>query len=166
MAKKKKTTKKKKASSVRKETSEDKDVFYVGIKDPIEIRRSILESSKEVIQYLQRAEKFKQVRNEKAEEIAKLRGIMAETTKLVNKLKKQLPKAGIRTPLHRHEEAVMKEALVKELKEAKQEFAKSTESTAPKVVEKKVVAKPKKVSELEKLESELNAIESKLSDFA
>ena len=50
-----------------KEKEEDQ-VFFVGIKDPIEIRRSILESSKEMLQYLQRAERFKEVRKEKEEQ--------------------------------------------------------------------------------------------------
>ena len=139
---------------------EPDEVFYVGMKDPIEIRRSLLESSKEMVQYLQRAEKFKAVRTEKAEEIAKLKEIMNDATKLISKLKTSLPKTKIRTRMHKHEEEVMKEALVKELGEAKEEFEVAAKEAKPAEVKK---AKPKPASELEKLESELSAIESKLT---
>ena len=40
-------------------SKEEKDqAYYVGIKDPIELRRSLLESSKEMLQYLQKFEKL------------------------------------------------------------------------------------------------------------
>ena len=126
---------------------EEGSVFYVGVKDPIEIRRSLLESSKEMLQYLQRAEKFKAVRKEKAEQIAKLREIMKEITGLVRKLKSQLPKTGLRT------KAVKKEKPKKAKKKEKVE----KEAPPPEV------EKPAEMTELEKLESELGEIEGRLT---
>ena len=131
-----------------KEKEED-SVFYVGIKDPIEIRRSILESSKEMLHYLQRAEKFKHVRKEKAVQIAKLKEDMKEITKLTRKLKSLLPKSGLRAAKPKPKPKPQKKA--KKKAEAKKE--------APPVE----VEKPKETSELEKLETELGEIEGRLT---
>ena len=86
--------KRKKKARVKKEEKEE--VFYVGMKDPIEVRRSILESSKEMVQYLQRAERFKKVRAKKAEQLARLRAIMKDISLLARKLKSALPKTKLR----------------------------------------------------------------------
>lgn len=181
MAKKKKsTTKKRSKSSTKKASSkktakksqfEDKEVFYVGVKEPIEIRRTILESSKDIIQFLQRTENLKNLREEKEEETIQLKKLLGEITKLNNKLKSSLPKTSLRTALHQHEEELMKEALVKELEETKEQLgsepAKKTAEKNKKITEKpKVVQKSKPKSELEKLEEELDAIESKLTKIS
>ena len=70
-----------------KKQEEKEEVYYVGVKDPIEIRRSLLESSREIVQYLQRSERFKGTRSEKAEELAKLKETMREINSLMRKLK-------------------------------------------------------------------------------
>ncbi len=146
---------------VKKSTEkEEEQIFYVGLKDPIEIRRSILESSKEIVQYLQRFERFKKIRSEKAEEIAKLRVVMKDITKMVRKLKTSLPKTKLRAPIHNHEFKVKKQELVEEIKELKIQNVKG-------IKEKVSVPKKKQeVSELEKLEAELSEIESRLSNLA
>lgn len=132
-----------------KKQEEKEEVFYVGVKDPIEIRRSLLESSKEIVQYLQRAERFKATRTEKAEQIAKLKQTMREITSLTRKLKTALPKTQIRARLHKHEEKILKE----EVKEVEKEAVEKEE----------VKEKPAEMTELEKLESELGEIESRLT---
>jgi hypothetical protein len=144
-----------------KMSEEESNVFYVGMRDPIEMRRSILESSKEMVQYLQRAEKFKSIRSEKAEQVAKLKDIMAELAKLVNKLKTALPKTHLRTRMHKHEEEIMKETLVREIREAKEEMEVTERSNITREPQKRAMKQP--VTELEKLEAELSAIESKLT---
>jgi multidrug efflux pump subunit AcrA (membrane-fusion protein) len=128
----------------------EESVFYVGIKDPIEIRRSLLESAKEMLQYLQRAEKFKEVRREKEVQISKLKETVQEIQSLVRKLKSELPKAGLRA-VPPHEEH-KKKAVKKKTKAVKEEKA------APVKVEK-----PKEMTELEKLEAELGEIEGRLT---
>ena len=48
--------------------------FFVNLKDPIDLRREILESSKSVIEGLQRFEQFKRIREEKGDtEIGEMR---------------------------------------------------------------------------------------------
>ncbi|MBW2996513.1 hypothetical protein KY332_04405 [Candidatus Woesearchaeota archaeon] len=128
----------------------EEQVFYVGIKDPLEIRRSMLESSKELLQYLQRFEKFKAVRKEKAEQTAKLKGVMKEITTLVKQLKSNLPKTGLRAAKHKEKPKPKKVTVAAPKKEA------------PKVE----VEKPKEMTELEKLESELSEIEGRLTGLS
>ncbi len=133
-----------------KREKEEESVFYVGIKDPIELRRSILESSKEMLQYLQRAERFKDVRKEKTEKIAELRETMKEIKSLSKKLKVLLPKTGLRA------KSPPKATPKKKGKKVKAKKA------APKEVPVEV-EKPKEMNELEKLESELGEIEGRLT---
>lgn len=140
----------------KKKEENKEEVFFVGMKDPIEIRRSLLESSKEMVQYLQRAERFKKVRAEKAEEIAKLKATIREIHSLVRKLKAKLPKTKIRAKLHSHEKKYEKEAVTEKLAE-EIIVKKPVKATAPKVEKKK------SETELEKLEKELGEIESRLT---
>lgn len=128
-------------------SKEEESVFYVGMRDPIEIRRSLLESSKEMLQYLQRFEKFKSVRKEKEKETAKLKETIKEIQTLVRKLKAELPKTGLRAKERPKPKKVKK--------------APAKEESLPVVVEK-----PKEMSELEKLESELGEIEGRLTDLS
>ncbi len=149
----------------KKKEKEEESVFYVGVRDPVEIRRSLLESSKEMIQYLQRAEKFKSVRKEKTKLISKLKEDTKEITKLIKKLKRDLPKTGLRAQMHKQEEAkqVKKEmAKTKELEEK----AKKSEKKAPKKEKPKEEKAPKEMTELEKLEKELSTIESRLTKLS
>lgn len=138
-----------------KKEEEKEEVYYVGVKDPVEIRRSLLESSREIVQYLQRAERFKATRSEKAEEFAKLKETMRELNSLMRKLRTALPKTKIRARLHKHEEEVLKEELIEKNIEAAKEKGK--------VEEEKIKEKPAGISELEKLEAELGEIESRLT---
>ncbi len=147
----------------KKAEKEEQDVFYVGIKDPIEIRRSILESSREVVQYLQRAERFRATRAEKGEQIAKLRSIMNEIHSLVRKLRAELPKTNLRVKMHKHEEVVVKEeAAAKKTEERKAKESKAGKKEIP-AARAAPAAKSKESSELEKLEAELGEIESRLT---
>jgi hypothetical protein len=66
--------------------------FFVEVKDPVEIRKAILEASKKSIKLLQNYESIKKIRAEKSEEIEKLKVQMKETELLVAKFKTELPK--------------------------------------------------------------------------
>jgi len=140
----------------RKAAKKEEEPFFVGIPDPVEIRRSVLESSKDLLHYLSRFEKFKHVRNEKAEYIAKLKDVTAEITKMVNKLKMALPKTKLRAKLHGRERRLRTIAAAEEKAE------KRKEKQARLKIEK---AKPPRrpMTDLEKLEAELGAIESRLT---
>ena len=136
-----------------KKEKEEGSVFFVGVRDPIEIRRSLLESSKEILQYMQRAEKFKEVRKEKAVQIAKLKDIMKQLNKLVKNLKAGLPKTGLRAK---------KPKVVAEPKKKKASKKKAKKEVLTELPEVKV-EEPKEMSEIERLEAELGEIEGRLS---
>lgn len=74
----------------------EQDEFYVGISNPNEIRREILETSREIVLILQNFEKFKLSRIKKLDHIEKLRRNIKEINDLVLRLKKALPVAKIR----------------------------------------------------------------------
>jgi hypothetical protein len=119
--------------------------FYVGIKDPTELRRTLLESTRDIVQHLQKSERFKAVRKEKLEEIAKLKSLIKEITKNINKLKQVLPKTKLRASKAAAPEKAVVEKPREEIKERH-----------------KIEERPKPSTELEKLESELNEIEKRL----
>ncbi|MBW3013377.1 hypothetical protein KY325_04240 [Candidatus Woesearchaeota archaeon] len=124
----------------KKKEKEEKEVFYVGVTDPAELRRDVLESIKDIITILKTYENFKSVREEKAKQTLKLKDLVAQITLLINKLKRELPKTRIRAKPEKEIKAI----------ERKEEV-------------KMVQVPRKKMSEIEKLEAELTDIEKKLS---
>ncbi len=114
--------------------------YFVGISEPIEIRRGILESAKKMIHMLQKYERFKTMRHRKIEHINKLNETIKEINLLISKLKAELPKPQktIRTIRKTDEDDGTEEMPVK-----------------------KKSAKPK--SELERLEAELGKVEEQLT---
>ncbi|MBW2971425.1 hypothetical protein KY359_00165 [Candidatus Woesearchaeota archaeon] len=111
--------------------------FFVQIRDPVDVRRSILGSSKQIIQVLQRYERIKILRVKKLEKIAKLRALNKEINLLVAKLKKEFPEAEMRVRIGKEEKATPRK--------------KGIETRG---------------SELAKLESELRMIEDKIGRLA
>lgn len=126
--------------------AKEESVFFVGIKDPDEMRRNILETAREAIQTLQLFEKFRNIRDEKVKAINKLKSDLRETTRLVSKLRNSLPKARLRVKLHEHEK--LKGGKAKRKKKSKE-----------------VVVEGAAKGELEKLEEELSAIEGRLGSL-
>ena len=108
--------------------------FFVQIQDSTEIRRILLENSKQVIKILQRYESLKDQRIRKQELISKLRGVNREIQLLVQKLERVTPKTII--------------------------SAKTKQKTTKKEHTRRMIVPQTK--ELNKLESELMEIESKL----
>jgi len=86
--------------------------YFVQIRDPADVRRGILGSSRQIIQILQRYERIKALRVKKLEKIAKLRALNKEINLLVAKLKKTMPAADFRVRLGKEERGSkkMKEA--------------------------------------------------------
>ncbi|MBI4438959.1 hypothetical protein HY640_03445 [Candidatus Woesearchaeota archaeon] len=116
------------------------DVFYVGIDEPSQLRRSVLEASKDLIRFMQRYERLKAVRSEKYAQTARLRALYHEVIGLISDLKADLPRVDVKS-LPRYEDEPKKKA------------------QQPEQVEKKVV---KRMSGVERLEAELGQIEEKL----
>ena len=139
------------------EKEEKKEVLYVGVKNPIEMRRTILETTKDSVEMLQKYEKFRAVREEKIATIKQLQEQIKDITKIVTKLKTALPTVDIRIRLHKEQEKVEAEK-----KAAKQAAEKPKKKEAK---QKKQAATPKKtkeLSDLEKLEAELSHLEQRL----
>lgn len=126
--------------------------FYIGVPNPDETRRYVLESSRAMISTLKRYEEFKKTRMEKTELVMKYNQIMKQINILTNRLKKQFPEAGIRIPTLKTESHAKQKAPQKiEMKEAPQ----------PARAEKK-----RPMTEVEKLEEELQMIERKLNSIS
>jgi len=127
-------------------------VYFVQVKDPVEVRKHILETLRQIFEMLQRLEKLKQLRHEKLDNISKLRSLFKDTNKLMATLKLKLPQTNLKVSLpkethhHRH-------------------MAKSVKAKS-KVAKEKAPAPRKELSDAEKLEAQLNAIESKLKNLA
>lgn len=128
--------------------------FFVELKVPSEVRRNILEALKQIIEVLQRFEKFKHIRQEKLQGIHKVRILLRDANKLLGNLRIKLPQTNLRA-------TVMKEPQIKH-KEINDKKKKKEKPAAVKVVK----APKKEMTELEKLESELSAIENKLKGLS
>lgn len=115
----------------------EEDDFFVGIEDPVELRRTVLEASKTTVETLQRYEKFKENKTKKIRHIESLKKTMTEIQKLNNKLKNILPKTKLRIP---------SELLERTKKE-------------------ELVSEPEEKTDFEELSKELNDIEQKLSEL-
>lgn len=111
---------------------EEKDIF-VGIKDPKEVRRAMLEALRDLISLLQKSEEMKRVRAERYETVAELRARMNDIAIDLARLEQMLPKYTFEKP------------------------------KIEEVVEKKEGKKPRaKEEDIELLERELAEVEAKL----
>jgi hypothetical protein len=122
---------------------EKKEYFYVGIREPNEIRKGLLSCSKRTIAVLRKFEEFRSLRQEKVEAIIELKRVVRELALLTSKLKVLLPQTKLRA---------MGADKKKEL-----------EDTTRKITEHRRKAKQKEKSELEMLEKELSEIEARVS---
>lgn len=119
----------------------EKDVFYVGVHNPEEVRKDVLVSIKGVITSLKRYEQFRMLREEKTHTILELRKMLGEIATLNRKLKSAMPKTGMKLNVPVPREAPVEKAPVKK------------ETPKPKAPSK---------SKLDVLEDELSKIESRL----
>lgn len=75
--------------------------YFVQIKDPTDMRRSILGSSRQIIEILQRYERIKTLRVKKLEALSSLKALNKEINLIVAKLKKAFPKADFRVKVEK-----------------------------------------------------------------
>lgn len=127
-------------------------IFFAQVKAPNEVRRNILETLKDIVEVLQRFEKFKRIRHEKLERIHKLRGLIKDANKMLGTLRLKMPQTNLRAS------AAAEAPAHKKAHHRKKKKAKSSG-------EKQEKAPKKEMTELEKLEAELGAIESKLKSL-
>ncbi len=76
----------------------DDELFYVGIRDPIEMRKELLTSSKNLIDSLRRYEMYKNVKEEKLRYIMELKHVFDELMVLNKKLRGKMPRTPIKVP--------------------------------------------------------------------
>ena len=136
-----------------------KELFYVGIKNKIELRRSILEASKDAIHMLKDYETLKEQSSKRMEKMEELRTIMKEIYSLETKLGTLLPNI----PVHQSA-AQTKLSASKDIPLTR--YTQGAQPTETKVVPSKIQAQPKrKMTDLEKLEDDLARVEGKLSSL-
>lgn len=130
---------KKKIKVVAKSKEKAREPLFVGINDPVLVRRNLLLSSKELIEALKRQEGLVDLRLRKENYLVEFKRIADELVVLNKKLRTHLPKVPLREKEVRHIIPVR---------------ALSEGPEAPIL--------PKKSSHIELLEKELSRIESKL----
>jgi phenylalanyl-tRNA synthetase alpha subunit len=118
--------------------------FYVGIHDPVFVRRTILESSRLAIHILQDYERLRDIRKQKLEYVQEFDKIIKEINSLMAKLKVEIPTVP------------QKKVKVKSSPVKKEKVSKSIK------VERII---PKEKSALQALEEELNSIENELNNL-
>ncbi len=99
-----------------------KEDYFIKMGNPRQIRRMLLENTREVLQVLQGYEDFRKVREKRSHLVNSFRNDLDNTKALVSELKRMLPKAGIkdvRKQVKTHET----EKPVKEIKKIEQELA-------------------------------------------
>lgn len=101
--------------------------YFVQIKDPLDIRRDILGSSRQIIHILQRYERIKDLRIKKVEKIGELKSVTKDIHLLVSKLKTVLPAYKVRLDLERENQPRKRGMTGNELKNLEEELRKIEE---------------------------------------
>ena len=127
---------------------ESEDILFVEIREPSEVRRNILESLKNIVETLQRFEKFKHLRKGKIHSINKLSNDLKRINKMFSDLKNAIPETKLRE--------IKTKSILKE--EEKEKPKKKKHGKWHKEAEER----QKPLTEVDRLESELGAIEEKL----
>ena len=79
----------------------ESELFFVGIRDPIELRKELLTGSKDIIDSLKRYEQYKDLKEEKLHHIMELKRVFDELLVLNKKLRTKLPRTPIKVPIPR-----------------------------------------------------------------
>jgi len=85
------------------------ELFFVGIKDPIEIRKDLLTGSKDLIDSLRRYEQYKDFKRQKLDCIMELKRVFDELLVLNKKVRGKLPRTplkSIKVPLKETEKTI------------------------------------------------------------
>jgi uncharacterized C2H2 Zn-finger protein len=156
-----------------KRQKESGSLFYVGIRDPTEVHRMILECARDSIHLLQQHEKVKAIREEKIQTVVKLDMEVKQLRTLVNKLKVHFPvtKFHVNIPNHHHA-PVLKCTVCQRVFGSQKQLSQHLVTHKAKKVRKEEPAEtqPKKKvkvgSDLEQLEKELSDIEGTLGGMS
>lgn len=147
--------KKVKAPAQKKENP--KGTYFVSVRDHVAIRRTILESLRDMLDTLQRFHDFHQKRVEKAHKVTLLRNLVNKTHKLVFRLRSTMP--DVKLPAApRPRKVVEPTAAPMPTMPGQNQVSSPNPSQRPRA--------PKPKSELDALEDELSMIEKKLSKLS
>ncbi|MBU0757053.1 MAG: hypothetical protein KKF44_03230 [Nanoarchaeota archaeon] len=97
--------------------AEQKDGFFVGINNAVDLRRNILESSREIVQNMQSFENVRNIREIKIKRIQQLKTVIRELDLLFAKLRAELPQTHLRAISEENIEVGRKKPKPKTLKE-------------------------------------------------
>ena len=102
------------------------DALYAKVDEPTEVRRELLQSSKEILDVLKAAEEYKMIKADKKKLEAELKDRTVELTRIINKLRLKLPKTGMKPKPRKEPKQVKKAAPSKKpkLAQLEQELAK------------------------------------------
>ncbi|MFH1591220.1 MAG: hypothetical protein ABIC95_04810 [archaeon] len=132
--------------------------YYVPVKDSVDIKRNVLEASKQLIHSLQKLEALKAVRYQKTETLAKIKTVMKEIEGLNTELKLLLPKVKEQVPEH-----VFNLVTTGSEKVAETEPVETAATKSQPVHRRPHPKAPHQQTEMEKLDHELRDIEKQLS---
>jgi len=90
------------------------ELFFVGIGDPIEMRKDLLTSSKNLIDSLKRYEVYKTIKEDKLNYMMELKRVFDELLVLNKKLRNKMPKTPMKAPKMTKESKAPKKADKKE----------------------------------------------------
>lgn len=121
--------------------------IYIGLENPTEVRKGLLEASKEMIKILQTNETLREKREQKNQLKAELQETIKDIAHLMAQLRTELPR--VKLSSLPKQTAIPKPALQKETKQTE---------PAP-----KPRPKPIHLTEAQRLEKELKEIEAKLN---
>lgn len=134
-----------------KKQEQKQDIFYVGINNPVKLRRNVLECSKLMIRSLQVYEKVNRIREKRIDKTEKFKSIVRELSRMCNSLKRELPSNKI-LEMHEHQ----KKALLGNRNQ--QHINILPTSPAPSIKQEA----RKELTNVNKLERDLHEIEQKL----
>ncbi len=98
--------------------------YFVHINDPLDMRRDLLGSSRQIIQILQRYDRIKQLRVKKVEKIHDLKATTKEINLLITKMKTVLPAYKVRIDLDNENRPKRRGMTGNELKHLEEELKK------------------------------------------
>lgn len=132
-----------------KASKKEEDIVYVGIDDPVSLRKDILEASKSLVRVLKGQHGLGEARATKHKLIEELRNKVTEIGRLVAEARQMLPKMEMQLPEEK------KETIAK----AKKSASAATKMKAP------ALPKPRAETHIDKFERELQDIEDKLKSL-
>ncbi len=136
------------------------EALYVNVKKPLELRRNILEASKDVLYTLQKLERIKQLRKEKNELIKTLKVQIGEINILTTKLAEHLPEMTFSTKKREELKKAFRKRIKASLPKPKKHSAKKKDisSTSQKTAKKHAKTKKSVSEQLAKVQGKLKTL--------